>query len=57
MSPRLVTSIQGDIFTIEQYGAKYFAGGHAGAVDPGDRYGYSGHGWEKPHTMVLVTLQ
>ena len=39
MSPHQVIGNQDDIFTIKQYGAKNFAGGHDGAVDPGDRYG------------------
>ena len=56
INPHLVTRNQDDIFTIEQYGAKSFAGGHAGAVDPADRYGYDGRGWGKPHTMARGTL-
>ena len=56
MNLHQVTGNQDDIFTIEQYGAKSFAGGHAGAVDPADRYGYDELGWGKPHTMARVTL-
>ncbi len=56
MNLHQVTGNQDDIFTIEQYGARNFAGGHDGAVDPGDRYGCNGRGWERPHTMVQVTL-
>ena len=39
MNLRQVTGKQDDIFTKEQNGAKSFAGGQGGAVDPGDRYG------------------
>ena len=56
MSPHQVIGKQDDIFTKEQNGAKSFAGGHAGAVDPADRYGYDELGWGKPHTMARVTL-
>jgi hypothetical protein len=44
MNPHQVIGHQDDIFTIEQYGAEYFAGGHNGAVDPGDFYGCNGRG-------------
>ena len=56
MNPHQVIGHQDNIFTIEQYGAEYFAGGHNGAVDPGDFYGCNGRGWERPHTMAQVTL-
>ena len=56
MNLRQVTRNQDDIFTIEQYGAKSFAGGHAGAVDPGDHYGCNELGMVQPSGMVQVIL-